>query len=158
MIQGEWEPLQLVASASDHETKLIQVVVMENFTKWWHSKSDGDNATDKINRRRWSRFRDGLSNLGTSIKPWLPPVNYITVHYTYFILLGLVFTLIFWGSSVPALSINFWDSLFLSFSALTSAGLNTVNVSGKYLHGIRPTVMAAIALLTDMQHYRQGSR
>lgn len=65
------------------------------------------------------------------MRPWLPPVNYITVHYTYFIILGLIFTLIFWGSSTPVLSIGFWDSLFLAFSALTSAGLNTVNVSSE---------------------------
>lgn len=98
----------------------------------WNSDRDGDNITVRVDRNRWSRFRDSLSELGTSIKPWLPPVNYITVHYTYFILIGLVFTLVFWGSSAPALSIGFWDSLFLAFSALTSAGLNTVNVSGKF--------------------------
>lgn len=106
---------------------------MKFLGKWWDGSSDRDNITIKVNRSRWSRFRDGLSDLGTSIKPWLPPVNYITVHYAYFIVLGLVFTLIFWGSSAPSLSISFWDSLFLAFSALTSAGLNTVNVSGECL-------------------------
>ncbi|KUI64236.1 High-affinity potassium transport protein [Cytospora mali] len=106
---------------------------MKFFPRWWDdesdSDSDGNNTTIKDNRNRWSRLRDGFSELGTSTKPWLPPVNYITVHYAYFIIVGLVFTLIFWGSSAPSLSIGFWDSLFLAFSALTSAGLNTVNVS-----------------------------
>lgn len=104
---------------------------MKFLQRWWDSNNDSDNITIRVDRSRWSRFRDGLSDLGTGIKPWLPPVNYITVHYTYFTILGLVFTLIFWGSSAPVLSIGFWDSLFLAFSALTSAGLNTVNVSGK---------------------------
>ncbi|KUI60843.1 High-affinity potassium transport protein [Cytospora mali] len=106
---------------------------MKFFQRWWVGQSDrdsnGNNTTIKNNRNRWSRFRDGFSELSTSIKPWLPPVNYITVHYAYFIIVGLVFTLIFWGSSAPSLSIGFWDGLFLTFSALTSAGLNTVNVS-----------------------------
>lgn len=76
----------------------------------------------------------GLSDLGASIRPWLPPLNYITVHYAYFLLVGLAATLIFWGASHPALSIGFWDSMFMAFSALTSAGLNTVNISGQYHH------------------------
>lgn len=100
---------------------------------WWKSDRNGENTTTRVERNCWSRFRDGLSDIGTSIKPWLPPVNYITVHYTYFITTGLVFSLIFWGTSAPAFSIGFWDSLFLAFSSLTSAGLNTVNVSGKLI-------------------------
>ncbi|KAG8167294.1 hypothetical protein KVR01_002983 [Diaporthe batatas] len=74
-------------------------------------------------------YKGALSRLGASIRPWLPPVNYITCHYAYFLLVGLAATLIFWGASRPALSIGFWDSMFLAFSALTSAGLNTVNIS-----------------------------
>lgn len=100
---------------------------------WWNSDRHGESHkhTVGVDHGRWDRLRHGLSDLSTSIKPWLPPVNYITVHYTYFVVLGLIFTLIFWGCSTPALSIGFCDSLFLAFSALTSAGLNTVNVSGK---------------------------
>lgn len=87
-----------------------------------------------VDSNRWQELRSGLSDLGASIRPWLPPVNYITLHYAYFLLVGLAATLIFWGASRPALAIGFWDSMFLAFSALTSAGLNTVNISGQSRH------------------------
>lgn len=92
------------------------------------------NIKIRVDSNRWERIQSGLSDLGSSIRPWLPPVNYITIHYAYFLVVGLVATLIFWGASHPALSIGFWDSMFLAFSALTSAGLNTVNISGQYGH------------------------
>lgn len=98
------------------------------------NKGDSNNIKIRIDSNRWERIRSGLSDLGSSIRPWLPPVNYITIHYAYFLVVGLVATLIFWGASHPALSIGFWDSMFLAFSALTSAGLNTVNISGQYDH------------------------
>jgi hypothetical protein len=59
----------------------------------------------------------------------LPPLNFITVHYSYFILTSMIFSVIFWGSSDPAKSISYTDSLFLVVSAMTEAGLNTVNLS-----------------------------
>lgn len=59
----------------------------------------------------------------------VPPVNYITLHYAYFIGTTIVGTLIFWGASVPAYSVGWWDSMFMVMSALTASGLNTVNVS-----------------------------
>ncbi|KAK0714269.1 cation transport protein-domain-containing protein [Apiosordaria backusii] len=60
---------------------------------------------------------------------WLPPLNFITIHYAYFISVCLVSSLIFWASSNPAWSISYIDSLFLVVSAMTEAGLNTVNLS-----------------------------
>lgn len=63
------------------------------------------------------------------IRSWLPPLNFITIHYAYFITVCLVASLIFWGSSDPALSISYVDSLFVVVSAMTEAGLNTVNLS-----------------------------
>ncbi|KAI2465172.1 TrkH-domain-containing protein [Annulohypoxylon bovei var. microspora] len=59
----------------------------------------------------------------------LPPLNFITIHYAYFIIVPLVSSLIFWGSSDPKFSISYVDSLFLVISAMTEAGLNTVNLS-----------------------------
>lgn len=100
--------------------------------KIWHDKSDTNEIKIRVNSNRWQRIRSGFSDLGTNIKPWLPPVNYITIHYAYFSVVGLVATLVFWGASHPALDIGFWDSLFMAFSALTSAGLNTVNIGGQY--------------------------
>jgi len=60
---------------------------------------------------------------------FLPPLNFITVHYTYFLAVCMVTSLIFYGLSDPRYSIGYTDSLFLVVSAMTEAGLNTVNLS-----------------------------
>ncbi|KAK6429627.1 hypothetical protein LTR95_014223 [Oleoguttula sp. CCFEE 5521] len=62
-------------------------------------------------------------------RSWLPPLNFITIHYFYFLATCTLATLIFWGSSTPAKSVSFVDSIFLVTSAMTLAGLNTVNLS-----------------------------
>ena len=59
----------------------------------------------------------------------LPPLNFITVHYSYFILTCLLCSVIFWSSSGSGQKISYTDSLFLVISAMTEAGLNTVNLS-----------------------------
>ncbi|EOO02380.1 putative cation transporter protein [Phaeoacremonium minimum UCRPA7] len=59
----------------------------------------------------------------------LPPVNFITIHYAYFIVVCLAASVVFWGSSNPSRSITYVDSLFVVVSAMTEAGLNTVNLS-----------------------------
>ncbi|TKA61557.1 hypothetical protein B0A49_07272, partial [Cryomyces minteri] len=64
-----------------------------------------------------------------SIRSHLPPLNFLTIHYAYFIATCLVSAIIFWGSSTPSRSVSFTDSLFLTVSAMTLAGLNTVNLS-----------------------------
>lgn len=74
-----------------------------------------------------STFKD--HKVVKAIKPLLPPLNFITIHYTYFILTCLISSLIFWGLSNPGGSIGYTDSLFLVVSAMTEAGLNTVNLS-----------------------------
>ncbi|KAL2836839.1 cation transport protein-domain-containing protein [Aspergillus pseudodeflectus] len=56
------------------------------------------------------------------------PFNYITVHYIYFVATSLTISLIFWGLSNP-LRISYVDSLFMCVSAITGAGLNTVEAS-----------------------------
>jgi hypothetical protein len=77
------------------------------------------------------RHSDGrLAAWAAKIRPYLPPINFITVHYAYFIFSCLFFALVFWGSGSPSsLNISFLDSVYLSMSALTSTGMNTVNVS-----------------------------
>ncbi|KAK3369813.1 cation transport protein-domain-containing protein [Podospora didyma] len=71
-----------------------------------------------------------LANAAAAIRPYVPPINYITLHYAYFIFVTLIFALIFWGTSTPSgAQISFADSLYLTMSAITSAGMNTVNVS-----------------------------
>jgi hypothetical protein len=63
------------------------------------------------------------------IRAHLPGLNFITIHYLYFIGVCLVASWIFYGSSNPDYSISYTDSLFLVISAMTEAGLNTVNLS-----------------------------
>ncbi|KAE9366788.1 TrkH-domain-containing protein [Stipitochalara longipes BDJ] len=60
---------------------------------------------------------------------FLPPLNFITVHYTYFLAVCMLTSLIFYGMSTPRYSIGYTDSLFLVVSAMTEAGLNTINLS-----------------------------
>lgn len=86
--------------------------------------------------RPWVSFRsrhpaitDGFGKFRAAVRPYLPPVNFITVHHAYFILVGLLFAIVFWGISHPSKSVSFTDSLFLVESAFTSSGLNTVNIS-----------------------------
>ncbi|WYZ43938.1 hypothetical protein EsH8_VII_000374 [Colletotrichum jinshuiense] len=60
---------------------------------------------------------------------FLPPLNFITLHYAYFIGTTLLASAIFYASSNPHGSISYVDSLFLVISAMTEAGLNTVDLS-----------------------------
>ncbi|KAL2882674.1 hypothetical protein SGCOL_001881 [Colletotrichum sp. CLE4] len=70
-----------------------------------------------------------LERFSNRLRRCLPPLNFITIHYAYFILVCLITSVIFWGSSDPAFSVSYTDSLFLVVSAMTEAGLNTVNLS-----------------------------
>ena len=58
-----------------------------------------------------------------------PSLNFITLHYIYFIVTCLLASVIFWGASTPPRSVTYTDSLFITVSAMTLAGLNTVNLS-----------------------------
>ena len=63
------------------------------------------------------------------LRAHLPELNFITLHYLYFLGVCLIASVIFYGSSKPTYSITYTDSLFLVVSAMTEAGLNTVNLS-----------------------------
>jgi Trk-type K+ transport system membrane component len=81
---------------------------------------------------RWEAFEANHPRIRTvaeKVKPYIPPINFITLHYAYFIGSTLMATLVFWGASNPSKSIGWWDSLFMCMSAMTGSGLNTVNVS-----------------------------
>lgn len=116
------------------------------FLRQWRSKllrnsrKDDVDASDETNKQQhgFENHGNGLSNalsrLGDAIRPWLPPVNFITIHWTYFVLVSLLASVIFWGCARPAQSIDYWDSLFLTVSALTSAGLNSLNLSSEWPH------------------------
>lgn len=57
------------------------------------------------------------------------PLNFASIHYTYFISISLLCSVIFWVSSDPKFSVTYVDSLFLVISGITETGLNTVNLS-----------------------------
>ncbi|KAG9770445.1 TrkH-domain-containing protein, partial [Aureobasidium melanogenum] len=63
------------------------------------------------------------------VRPSLPAASFINLHYLYFGATCLLASIIFWGSSTPPRSVSYIDSLFLCISAMTEAGLNTVNLS-----------------------------
>ncbi|KAI4191237.1 MAG: hypothetical protein LQ346_004790 [Caloplaca aetnensis] len=75
----------------------------------------------------------------------LPPANFITLHYAYFIGVSLLASLIFWGSSTPTKHISYTDSLFFVVSAMTMTGLNTVNLSE--INTFQQTILFFLLLL-----------
>ncbi|KAJ4114837.1 hypothetical protein BFJ63_vAg17959 [Fusarium oxysporum f. sp. narcissi] len=80
---------------------------------------------------RWDDFVDNhpwVSRI-LSVRKYLPPLNFITIHYAYFIVVCLISSVIFWQSSDPASPVSYTDSLFLVVSAMTEAGLNTDNIA-----------------------------
>lgn len=69
------------------------------------------------------------TTLHNTISKGLSGFSFIQWHYCYFITTTLIASVILWGSSTPAQSVKYIDSLFLCVSAMTEAGLNTVNLS-----------------------------
>jgi hypothetical protein len=71
------------------------------------------------------------SSTYSSLTSWLPPLNFITIHYIYFLTTCLITSLIFYGcgSGAEKRGIGYTDCVFLVVSAMTEAGLNTVNLS-----------------------------
>jgi hypothetical protein len=83
-----------------------------------------------------SSLRHKLRNSSTfsTLKSWLPPLNFITIHYIYFLTTCLITSLIFYGCGSKGEKelnggIGYTDCVFLVVSAMTEAGLNTVNLS-----------------------------
>ena len=65
-----------------------------------------------------------------SVQKQMPPINYITLHYAYFVVVCLVMSVVFWrsGGEGKGRGMEYTDALFLVVSAMTEAGLNTVSV------------------------------
>ncbi|RDL31144.1 uncharacterized protein BP5553_09933 [Venustampulla echinocandica] len=63
------------------------------------------------------------------IKFYLPPVNFISIHYIYIITTSLIASIIFWGSSSPSRSITYTDSLYTTVSSMTVTGLTTLDLN-----------------------------
>ncbi|CAI4214505.1 unnamed protein product [Parascedosporium putredinis] len=82
----------------------------------------------------WTSFLDrhpGLEALVDDVRPWLPPLNFVTLHYGYFVVVSLIFSVFFYASSDAdeREDVSYVDSLFLVVSAITNTGLNTVDLS-----------------------------
>ncbi|KAM0418678.1 hypothetical protein ACHAPT_012375 [Fusarium lateritium] len=83
-------------------------------------------------KTRWEELLEEhprLEAVVSQVQRVIPPINYITLHYAYFIFGSLFFSVIFWGSSEPSRSVRFIDALFLVVSSFCDVGLNTVNLS-----------------------------
>ncbi|KAL5049610.1 hypothetical protein BDW71DRAFT_175098 [Aspergillus fruticulosus] len=70
-----------------------------------------------------------LRLISSVISTLWPPFNFLTLHYTYFIVVSLISSLIFWGASNPRRSVSYTDALFMCVSAMTGTGLNSVEAS-----------------------------
>jgi hypothetical protein len=66
--------------------------------------------------------------IGQAIKAVLPPLNFLTVHYVYFVSTNIIASVIFYLTATPWRSVAYIDSLFMCVSAMTGAGLNTVHI------------------------------
>ncbi|KAL8700439.1 MAG: hypothetical protein Q9201_005444, partial [Fulgogasparrea decipioides] len=82
-----------------------------------------------VGRKMRLKLPQPISRALAFISSQLPPANFIILHHAYFIAVPLLASVIFWGSSTPARSVSYTDSLFLVVSAMTMTGLNTVNLS-----------------------------
>lgn len=83
-------------------------------------------------KRQWQdclEERPRLEAFITRARCLIPPLNFITIHYAYFILGSLICSAIFWGSNERRGNIHYVDSLYLVVSAFTNTGLNSVNLS-----------------------------
>jgi hypothetical protein len=67
--------------------------------------------------------------IGKATGAVLPPLNFLTLHYAYFIATNLLASVIFYLTATPLRSVAYIDSLFMCISAMTGAGLNTVRIS-----------------------------
>ncbi|KAJ5642387.1 hypothetical protein N7490_006387 [Penicillium lividum] len=67
--------------------------------------------------------------MGRAMTAILPPANFLTLHYVYFIVTCLVSSIIFYLTSTPWQNVAYVDAIFLCVSAMTGAGLNTVDLS-----------------------------
>ena len=87
--------------------------MLDSFKTHWHD---------------WLDKHPTIDTVVSFLRDWLPPLNYITIHYGYFISVTMASSLIFWGSSKPFGSVDYVDSLFQVTSAITNTGLNTRNL------------------------------
>ncbi|TEY59190.1 hypothetical protein BOTCAL_0196g00150 [Botryotinia calthae] len=118
----------LLPSRGDKENTLPRSV-RGSFFNSHPSREEMDKKPRSLKSFVGDEWYDRVMRCLSPILALLPPLNFITIHYTYFIVTLLITSLIFWGSSNPSKSISYVDSLFMVTSGMTEAGLNTVNLS-----------------------------
>ncbi|KAJ6111162.1 hypothetical protein N7486_003397 [Penicillium sp. IBT 16267x] len=80
--------------------------------------------------RIWSRLSPLWQGpLGRAMTAILPPANFLTFHYVYFVVTCMISSVVFYLASTPWKSVAYVDAIFLCVSAMTGAGLNTVDLS-----------------------------
>ncbi|KAJ6121100.1 hypothetical protein N7523_005380 [Penicillium sp. IBT 18751x] len=67
--------------------------------------------------------------MSRALMAMLPPFNFLTLHYLYFILASIFASIILFLTSTPFKDVAYVDAIFLCISAMTGAGLNTVDLS-----------------------------
>ncbi|KAJ5901601.1 hypothetical protein N7495_002129 [Penicillium taxi] len=86
-----------------------------------------------------------LEQAGRAIMAVLPPSNFLTLHYIYFIITCVVSSIVFYLTSTPWRSVSYTDSIFLCVSAMTGAGMNTVDLST--LHSFQQAILFVLIIL-----------
>lgn len=82
-----------------------------------------------LDRMKPPRFSQVAKRAVQILKTLLPGINFITIHYAYFIITILISSIIFWKTSTTEQPVSYVNSLFMVASAMTLAGLAAVNVS-----------------------------
>ncbi|KAF7924716.1 uncharacterized protein EAE97_010667 [Botrytis byssoidea] len=122
-------PLKSLLPSRGHREKTLPRSMRGSFFNSHPSREEMGKKPRSLKSFMGDEWYDRVMRCLSPILALLPPLNFITIHYTYFIITLLITSLIFWGSSNPSKSISYVDSLFLVTSAMTEAGLNTVNLS-----------------------------
>ncbi|KZN89820.1 Low-affinity potassium transport protein [Penicillium chrysogenum] len=89
--------------------------------------------------RQWRR------KTGRIIMALCPPLNFLTLHYFYFIATSIIASIIFYLTSTSWRSVAYVDSIFMCVSAMTGAGLNTVDLSA--LNSFQQAVLFTLLIL-----------
>ncbi|KLU92620.1 potassium transporter 1 [Magnaporthiopsis poae ATCC 64411] len=121
-----------------------------------------DNSSSSFSARlaaAWRPLRDGWAHVYPVIKPYLPPLNFITIHYSYFVFFGLIMSAIFFALADRAdfTTLSFVDSWFLITSSFTGSGLNTVNLS-ELVTGQQPPPLSRATTGGLFNHHHQSPR
>ncbi|PKX91476.1 putative cation transporter [Aspergillus novofumigatus IBT 16806] len=69
-----------------------------------------------------------MGRIHSLIRRLRPRMRFLTLHYAYFTGTCLISSFILWGAAQPFGSLRYIDALYLAVSAMTLAGLNTVNL------------------------------